>query len=58
MVRGALLDLPQSQGRTSTTSRKVVALGGPIVEVGVDYAGFHYKITKDYEGFLFNLGDS
>lgn len=51
MVRGALLDQPEGQGRTLVPSRQVAALGDTIVEVGTDYDGFYYEVAEDFEGF-------
>ena len=56
MVRGAVLDLQEGQGRASETTRQDAAVGYPAVEMGGYYDGFYHQASQDRAGSGFDLG--
>ena len=56
MVRRAVFDLQEGQGRSSETARQDAAVGYPVVEMGGYYDGFYHKASPDGARSRFDLG--
>ena len=56
IVRGAVLNQQEGQGRASETSRKGLAVTHSYVEVGGDHYELHHEVTKDNEGVWMPYG--
>ena len=56
LVRRAVLDLQEGQGRASETARQDTTVGYPVVEMGRYYDGFYHKASPDGARSRFDLG--